>query len=63
MTISWSYTGRGTDLALSSDSHMGTSDGRSLHADFWNTWVQAGYTSLVRDCINPGLMRSSARCG
>ena len=34
-----------------------------LHADFWNTWVQAGYTSLVRDCINPGLMRSSARCG
>jgi hypothetical protein len=63
MTISWAYTGSGTDVALSSDSHMGTTDGRSMHADFWNTWVQAGYTTMVRDCINPGRKRSSARCG
>ncbi|HEY7721800.1 MAG TPA: DUF1996 domain-containing protein [Pedococcus sp.] len=63
MTIQFAYTGNGTDLALSSDGPMRTTDGRSMHADFWNTWVQSGFTTMVRDCINPGRNRTAARCG
>lgn len=53
----------GTDLVLSSDRPAGTTDGRSMHADFWNTWVQAGFVTMVRDCINPGRNRTAAKCG
>jgi hypothetical protein len=63
MTIQFQYTGHGTDLVLSSDHMANTTDGRSLHADFWNTWVQTGFQTMVTDCINPGLNRSAALCG
>src|SRR6478609_1971082 len=51
-TVSYTYTGHGTDLELSSDAEHGTTDGQSLHADFWNAWDTAGMASMVRDCVN-----------
>lgn len=63
MTIQFQYTGKGTDVMLSSDHMANTTDGRSLHADFWNTWVQSGFQTVVHNCINPGLNRTAARCG
>lgn len=42
----------GTGFNLSSDAGEGTSRGRSLHADFWNTWKQTALASLVNQCIN-----------
>jgi Domain of unknown function (DUF1996) len=50
----------GAGYGLSSDAMMGTSSGRSMHADFWNVWdpltlsnavgsVNAGVTVLLRD--------------
>lgn len=63
ITIQFQYTGRGTDLMLSSDHMANTTDGRSLHADFWNAWVQTGFQTMVRNCINPGLNRTAALCG
>jgi Domain of unknown function (DUF1996) len=63
MTIQFQYTGKGTDLMLASDHMANTTDGRSLHADFWNTWVQAGFETMVRNCINPGQNRRASNCG
>jgi len=45
MTISWDYRGRGRNLKLSSG-------GFSMHADFWNTWVQSGLRQIIDRCIN-----------
>ena len=50
-TIQYTYTGKGTDLTLSSDHHAGTNDGQSMHADFWNTWNQPALTSMIRNCV------------
>lgn len=44
----------GTGYYLSSDMASGTSDGRSLHADFWNTWDQPTLEQEVAGCINAG---------
>ena len=30
---------------------MGTSDGRSLHADFWQTWAQPDFEAFVQTCV------------
>jgi hypothetical protein len=62
-TIQFQYNGRGDDVELSSDMMMGTSDGQSMHADFWNTWDPAGFASMVRNCVTPGGNRRSAECG
>jgi hypothetical protein len=62
-TIQYDYQGRGDDLVLSSDSMMGTSDGQSLHADFWNAWTTAGMASMVKNCVNPGGNPTAAECG
>jgi hypothetical protein len=62
-TIQYAYTGNGTDLKLSSDAMAGTSDGRSLHADFWNTWEMTGFTSMVKNCVNSGGDFTAAECG
>jgi Domain of unknown function (DUF1996) len=43
---------------LSSDAGAGVTDGRSLHADFWNTWQQSGLQAEIDACINMGV-----RCG
>lgn len=60
-TIKWDYQGDGSDVALTSDlmqRHMGNpvQSGQTLHADFWNTWVQTGgvhngLTGMVDSCI------------
>lgn len=51
-TIQYDYIGNGTDVALVSDSHNGTTDGQSMHGDFWNTWNQDELVSFVQRCIN-----------
>jgi hypothetical protein len=61
-TIQFAYTGDGTDLELSSDEMMGTTDGQSMHADFWNTWDQDAFERVVRDCVNPGGDFTEAEC-
>ena len=38
-------------MALSSDKMMGTSDGRSLHADFWQTWKDKEFGDFLKTCI------------
>ncbi len=45
----------GTGYTLMSDSGMGMSDGRSLHADFWNAWDQAALQQAVASCLNAGV--------
>lgn len=54
-TVQYAYTGDGTDVALSSDfDHNGnlvSQRGSTFHADFWNTWQQAGFVQFVQDCI------------
>ena len=62
-TVSYTYTGHGTDLELSSDAEHGTTDGQSLHADFWNAWDTAGMASMVRDCVNGTGTFTTAECG
>ncbi|HXF72662.1 MAG TPA: DUF1996 domain-containing protein [Actinomycetota bacterium] len=44
----------GEGLRLSSDRMSGTAPGGSLHADFWNTWVQSALRRLVEVCLNQG---------
>lgn len=46
------HDGRG--LSLVSDQSEGTSDGMSLHADFWNVWQQDALEGFVSSCINAG---------
>ena len=62
-TLQFVYTGKGTDLELTSDPMMGTDDGQSLHGDFWNTWEPAGFASMVRNCVSPGGRFTAAECG
>jgi len=50
-TIQFAYVGAGTDVAVSSDKMMGTSDGLSLHGDFWNAWNQAKFEAFVKQCV------------
>jgi hypothetical protein len=45
----------GRGYRLSSDANFNTTDGRSLHADFWNTWEQSALIDAVRDCIHAGI--------
>lgn len=65
-TVSWSYQGDGTDVYLSSDPPGGPY-GYTMHADFWNTWIQTGgvfggMAGMVRDCINQ-TTGSAKECG
>lgn len=48
-----SDVGSGAGLRLSSDPD-GWAGGRSLHADFWNTWDQDALAFLVERCLNAG---------
>jgi hypothetical protein len=50
-TLQFTYVGDGTDVALASDAMMGTSDGRSLHADFWNGWQQDKFVAFAKQCV------------
>ena len=55
-TINWKYKGNGKDIKLASDA-PGDPAGRTLHADFWNTWVQTGganggMVGMVQKCVN-----------
>src|SRR6478752_5539902 len=62
-TISYPYTGKGADLELSSDAEHGTSDGQSLHADFFNAWDTAGFASMVKNCVSGTGTPTAAECG
>jgi Domain of unknown function (DUF1996) len=46
------HDGRG--YGLSSDAGSGMTDGRSMHADFWNTWKMRGLKAQIDACINAG---------
>lgn len=61
-TIQFDYQGNGADVALSSDEHAGTTDGQSLHGDFWQTWMQPEFEQFVRECINSRTNYSVAKC-
>jgi len=62
-TLQFAYTGKGNDLQLSSDAMMGTTDGQSLHGDFWNAWDPAAFASMVRNCVTPGGNYTTTECG
>lgn len=51
MVVAYGYTGNGSNVRLSSDPVGGT-PGRTMHADFWNTWVQPGMERMVAECVN-----------
>jgi hypothetical protein len=56
VTVQWEYAGDGRDIYLSSDP-VGGPYGYTMHADFWNTWVQTGgafngMVGMVKDCVN-----------
>ncbi len=60
-TIKWDYRGDGRDVALTSDllqraAGNPVESGQTLHADFWNTWVQTGgvhggLEGMIQSCI------------
>lgn len=60
-TIQFAYTGDGTDVALSSD-HPGDLPGESMHADFWNTWMQPEFEQYVATCVNNAGGYASSKC-
>ena len=41
---------------------MGTSDGRSMHADFWQTWAQPDFEAFVKTCVVDHRAYSRAGC-
>ncbi len=49
MTFSWEYQGDGKDLRLASGT---IKKPFTMHADFWNTWVQGGLQKMIDDCID-----------
>ena len=53
MHFTWDVE-NGRKYSLSSDEMFGTSAGRSLHSDFWNTWNQDALEDLVAACLNAG---------
>lgn len=66
VTVNWDYTGDGRDIMLSSDPINGPY-GLTMHADFWNTWVQTGgrfggLVGMVKDCVNTKV-GSKTMCG
>lgn len=61
-TIEFAYTGHGSDVALSSDAMDNTSDGRSMHGDFWNAWNQPVFEKFVHDCVNVKADFTNAEC-
>lgn len=61
-TIQFAYTGNGNDVELSSDKHAGTTDGRSLHGDFWNTWRQPEFEQFIKTCINSKRAHTNKKC-
>jgi hypothetical protein len=61
-TFQFAYTGPGNDISLDSDHHAGVMDGESLHADFWNTWVQPDFEKFVATCVTSSARHSTAAC-
>lgn len=66
VTVNWNYKGNGNDVYLSSDPVNGPY-GLTMHADFWNTWLQTGgrfggMVGMVKDCINTST-GSATECG
>ena len=61
-TIQFAYTGNGADVELASDHHAGTTDGQSLHGDFWQTWRQPEFERFIRECVNSSSGYSVTKC-
>lgn len=61
-TVQFPYVGNGTDVALSSDEMEGTSDGLSMHGDFWNGWDQPTFEKFVNDCVNNSGLFTNKEC-
>jgi len=62
-TIQFAYTGNAAaNLTLSSDAMMNTTQGMSLHADFWNTWQQAGLEQMLDRCVRSNGMIFPGEC-
>lgn len=71
-TVKWDYRGNGSDVALASDVLLRQSgtpvvSGRTLHGDFWQTWVmsggvQGGYPAFITDCVERNIANQT-RCG
>lgn len=56
VNVKWDVQDAATaGYGLSSDASLGVSAGRSLHADFWNTWKQRVLAATVTRCLNGGL--------
>ena len=41
---------------------MGTSDGRSMHGDFWQTWAQQDFDTFVQTCVVDHRAFASSGC-
>jgi hypothetical protein len=54
VNIKWPISNGASGYNLSSDAAMGTSQGGSLHADFWNTWQQSVLETTLMQCFNGG---------
>jgi hypothetical protein len=61
-TVQFAYVGTGADVALSSDAAIGTSDGRSMHGDFWQTWAQQDFDTFVQTCVVDHRAFASSGC-
>ena len=51
-TLQFVYTGPGDDVALSSDLVAGTTDGVTMHGDFWQAFQPGSLEDLTEQCIN-----------
>lgn len=51
-TIQFAYVGAGNDVALSSDLMAGTTDGVTMHGDFWQAFQPGSLEDLTEQCIN-----------
>ena len=62
-TVQFPYVGNGRDVALTSDKMAGTSDGRSLHGDFWNTWDQEFFNkTFLQRCVRNASLFTAKMC-
>lgn len=62
-TVTYSYTGPGTDITLSSDASDNTTQGRSAHGDYWQTWNPTSFQQMVTDCVNNKALFNKTVCG
>jgi hypothetical protein len=52
-TVQYHYVGDPANVVLSSDEHDGVTGGRSLHADYVQSWAAGGLQAEISKCITP----------